>query len=180
MNQKQLIQELIYSLPTNEILHVANTVYTIIDDKVIILKNRYSLLDGEQTKYSDDVLKRSTDLRLFNLNLNYNALYTLRQKCRGKTIFIDVGAFGKRGQDAIEEFQGKNELKVIGSLSAEGKSKLVIDSISDKEKQIKEKIEGNAELIKTAESLVKRLKKENQDLNCELGALNKTKKVFGG
>ena len=173
MTKEQLKEALISSIPNKEVLKLASHVFTKIGDDIIVLKSRYT---KEQQK----------NLNIFSSHVlsSYPSLYEVQTKCANRIVFIDESIFNDIAQIAINEYKAitkdVDNMDSIGSFSAEGKSKFIVQTIDDKEKQIKDKIEKNKKMIKVAEGLVAKLKKQNQDMHCEIGALNKAKKVFKG
>lgn len=180
MTKSQLVQNLIHALPTKSIMDESTILYTIIDGEYICLKNRYYVSDKVSNEEFGRWLDENVEIKISSHIQDFVISHNLAKKCRDKIVYISREAFGKKGLDAIDEHKKKDEVEIIGSFSAEGKSKFIVQTIDDKEKQIKDKIEKNKKMIRVAEGLVAKLKKQNQDMHCEIGALNKAKKVFGG
>lgn len=180
MTKGQLVQNLINALPTRSIMDESRMLYTVIDGEYISLKGRLYSVNKMSNEELGQWLDSNVQIKILSHIQDFVISHNLAKKCRDKVVYISREAFGKRGLDAIDEYKKKDEVEIIGSFSAEGKSKFIVQTIDDKEKQIKDKIEKNKKMIKVAEGLVAKLKKQNQDMHCEIGALNKAKKVFGG
>lgn len=170
MTKEQLKESLINSVPDKDILRFASHVFTQIGNDVIVLKSKYT--EQQQKNLNIFSSRVISDSRV--------SIYDIHD-CTDRIVYIDEKAFQRMGKLAIDEYKATNKnIETIGSFSTEGKSKFIVETIEDKENEMKDKIAHNSKTIEISKKLIQKLERENQLLHGQLGGLKQTKKVFGG